>query len=97
MAQYLTIQEIVNAEKWNGTNYATVFEFLGWDVWDKRDNSASGPKFSIDNSEGGDGFLYIEVDSVMHQMSLGDYIIKNDDGTLSYALFEIFDTKYKKA
>lgn len=95
MANYLTIQEVVNAEKWTGTNYSTIFEFLDWQVWSKIDNSASGPKFSIDNSEGGDGFLYIEIDSVMTQMSLGDYVIKNNDGTLSYALFEIFDTKYK--
>lgn len=93
MAQYVTIQELVNAEKWTGSNYATVFEFLGWDVWDRRDNSASGPNFSIDNSEGGDGVLYV----IHPPVPVGDYIVKEADNSFTIIPEVEFEAKYQKA
>lgn len=94
MAQYVTIQEVVNAEKWNGSNYATIFEFLGWDVWDKRDNSASGTNFSIDNSEGGNGILYV---AAAVPVTIGDYLIRELDNSLTVMNGTEFEAKYKKA
>lgn len=91
MAQYQTKQELVNAEKWKGDNYTQIFEFLGWDVWDKRDNSASGPLFSISNAEGDDGILYVnETDPV----TVGDYLQLLDNGNLIIVPSATFEDKY---
>ena len=80
MANYQLIPRLLVAEKWTGDNHSVMFEFLTWDVWDKRDNSASGTNFSIDNSEEGDGVLYInEIDTV----AVGDYVVREDNGSLS--------------
>jgi len=96
MAEYLTIQERVNAEKWKGDNYSTILDFLGWDVWDKRDNSASGPNFSIDNSEGGDGILYV-ANPTLTAVDIGDYIIKEADGSLTVTPGAEFEAEFKLA
>jgi len=102
MANYLNIPEQVVAEKWTGANYPTVFEFLDWQVWSKIDNSASGENFSIDNtpfeegvSEGGDGILYVKIGVVMTPVPIGDYVIKENDGSLSVMAADEFDAKYK--
>lgn len=100
MAKYLTIKELVNAEQWKGDNYKTIFEFLNWEVWDKRDNSASGANFSIDNSGdieeegGGDGILYVGEGI---PVPVGHYIVINSSNSISVMDSSEFNSKYKLA
>lgn len=106
MANYLTIQEVVVAEKWTGANFQNIFEYLEWQSWSKLTNSASGLNFVLDNSEldetiegqnGGDGILYVKVGIVMTPVPFGDYIIKKSDGSFSIENASVFQAKYQLA
>lgn len=104
MANYLTIQEVVVAEKWTGANFQNIFEYLEWQSWSKLTNSASGVNFVLDNSEydegiteGGDGILYVKVGVIMTPVPIGDYIIKKNDGSFSIENASVFQAKYQLA
>lgn len=104
MAEFISIQKKAIAEKWKGTNFSTIFEFLDWQVWSKIDNSASGENFSIDNTPveegmetGGDGILYVKVGVTMTPVTIGDYIVKENDGSLSIADATAFELEYIQA
>ena len=104
MANYLTIQEAVVAEKWTGANFKTIFEYMDWQSWSKLTNSASGVNFVLDNSEyeegvteGGDGILYVKVGVTLTPVTIGDYIVKENDGSFSIEAAAVFEAKYQLA
>ena len=78
-----------------------MFDFLVWISWNKTNNTAAGTLFyraisdELEDTNYGDYIFVILTTPTPTVIEIGDYVIKNDDGTVSVMGETEFEALYK--